>query len=278
MTKKPRSAKQLANDRRLAELAKARRENTKAEEVPPPVTDLPEHPDPDVSQEQSTDELRRQVEEMKEMMTLMRQAMTNQSQPQGVQLGRTGQVIGEIDKYLVDPANYPDPTSRLSKEPRLAPLAFEHNYELTYEVSTSSYETKTGQHFREPKFNITLLRVVTDEQGNRVKVTDPKTGKLQDKFYIARKLVFHEDPQAAMTIARENGLEIDGSDEKRFLDEMRYLRVRDWLFDIFWPGQAQKMENMQDEVIGGQIVQVFTRNSEESGSIPFDKMTTKFRA
>lgn len=248
-----------------------------------PLTPRPEpKEEPEIAPDQDVNDLKRQVLEMKEMMDLMRQAMVNQNKaqqnPNDPQLNREGRLLGEFTKYTVDPSAYPDPTPRLSDEPRLQPLAFKHNYEITYEVGISSYETKTGQNIREPKFNVTLLRLVLDDQGNRVKVTDPKTGKEMDKFYIVRKLVFHEDPQAAMAIARENGIEVGEQDERLFLNEMRYMRVRDWLFDIFWPRPTQDEAKIQDEVIGGQVVQVFTRNSEESGSIPFDKMTTKFRA
>lgn len=274
--------KRTLSPEHLAKLQAGRAAKLASKQVEP--QDVPneptEHPEPDTPQEQSTIDLQRQLEEMKQNMDLMRQALLNQNQGQGLQVNREGRMIGEFEKYVVDPANYPDPTPRLSKESRLAPLAFEHNYELTYQVDVSSYETKQGQHIREPKFNVTLLRVVLDDQGNRVQVTDPKTGKQQDKFYIARKLVFHEDPQAAMTIARENGVEIgDGRDEKLFLNEMRYLRVRDWLFDIFWPRQVQDMQQITEEAIGGQIVQVYTRNSEETGSIPFDQLKgSKLRA
>lgn len=140
-------------------------------------------------------------------------------------------------------------------------MAFNLNYELTYNVSVSQYENK-GINYKEPKFMIDLNRVVLNDQGTP-----------SGKYYIARKLVFHEDPQAALVIARENGVEVDQTNEKLFLDEMRYLRVRDWLFDIFWPKPVQDSEKIKEEVVGNKLVQVFTKSSEDASRIDFSKMT-----
>ncbi len=128
---------------------------------------------------------------------------------------------------------------------------------------------------REPEFTVTLLRVVLDDQGERVHITDPKTQEQMDKFYIARRMMFHEDPQAALVIARENNLDIDKDDERTFLNEMRYLRVRDWLFDFFWPKPAQSNEQIREEAVGGTIVQVFTKSSVEPSAVDFDKLQNK---
>lgn len=226
-----------------------------------PKEDVVEH----IGEEQSIDDLKRQVQETQNLLkAFMAGAASNQ--PQGLSVSSGGRLLGEVEKYLVDPNNYPDPTPRLRKEPRLAPLAFDYNYEMDYSVAVSSYETKTGVNTKEPKFTIALNRIVLDEQGNQT-----------PKRYIARRMVFHEDPQAAIVIARDNGIPIDtNADEKTFLNEMRYLRVRDWLFDIFWPRKAEQKEGLKEEVIGGTIVQVFTKSSEESSGVDFDKITTKF--
>jgi hypothetical protein len=142
-------------------------------------------------------------------------------------------------------------------------MAFNLNYEMDYSVAVSQYENK-GINYKEPKFQIKLNRVVLDDQGEAT-----------PKRYIARQLVFHEDPQAALVIARDNGVEVDKSDEKHFLDEMRYLRVRDWLFDIFWPKPTQASEKIKEEVIGGRLVQVFTKNSEDTAKIDYDKISSR---
>lgn len=245
------------------------RRNKNVKQVAPPTVEEPKIPEEDsedhVAEEQGLDELKRQMKEIQETNALLKAALLGGGgQKQGLNLGKDNKLTGEVEKYLLDPNNYPDPTPRLRKEARLQPLAFDYNYELDYSVATSSYETKTGINMIEPKFHVTLNRIVLDDQGEQT-----------NKRYIARKLIFHEDPQAALVIARDNGIEVDRTDEARFLNEMRYLRVRDWLFDIFWPKPAQAQQGIREEVIGGTLVQVFTKNSEDASSIDFDKITRK---
>ena len=215
-----------------------------------------------VAPEPGTDEILRQLKELQESNALLKAALLN-NQGQTANIGSQGGVIGVVEKYLVDPANYPDPRERLSQEPRLQPMAFNLNYELTYDVAVSQYENK-GINYKEPKFMVDLKRVVLDDQG-----------RPSGKTYMAKRMVFHEDPQAALVIARDNGIEVDKSNEKHFLDEMRYLRVRDWLFDIFWAKPANMNEKISEEVIGGRLVQVFTKNSEDSSKIDYDKISSR---
>lgn len=263
--KKPRTPKQLANDERLRKQAQERKLTDP--DLDSPVVD--KAPNPDLEQ------MQKQLDEVMETNALLKAAfLTKQSDGHSIGVGRDNKLLGEVDKYLVDPDNYPDPTKRLSQEQRLQTIAFNHNYELEYDFTIRSYETKTGVNMREPEFTIRLLRCVIDDQGNRVKITD-KNGKELDKFYIARRMMFHEDPQAALIIARENNLDIDKDDEVHFLNEMRYLRVRDWLFDYFWPKGTETQEGVKEEAIGGTIVQVYTKSSIEPSSVDFDQLKTK---
>lgn len=224
----------------------------------------------DVAGEQGLDELRAQMQEVMETNALLKAVLLNPSSNQssgqsGINVSKAGGLVGEVEKYLIDPDHYPDPTTRLSAEPKLvAALNFPYNYELQYTVGVSSYENKAGVNMREPKFTIGLHRIVIDEQGNQT-----------DKRYVARRLVFHEDPQAALVIARDNGIAVDRTNEKAFLDEMRYLRCRDWLFDIFWPKPAQESESIKEEVIGNTLVQVFTKKSLDATGVDFEKINTK---
>lgn len=282
--KRVRTAKQLANDQKLRERssgyadAAAARKQAAASGAAAHVTD-PELDSPAVDKPATNLEtMQRQIDEVMETNALLKAALlgnqNNGNSNSNVGVGQGGKLLGEVDKYLVDPENYPDPTPRLSQETRLQTIAFNHNYELEYDFRVRSYETKTGVNMREPEFTVRLLRCVIDDQGNRVQVVS-KGGKPMDKFYIARRMMFHEDPQAALVIARENNLDIDKTDEKHFLDEMRYLRVRDWLFDYFWPKGSESMEGIQEEAIGGTIVQVYTKSSVEPSHVDFDKLSTK---
>lgn len=252
--KKERSAKQLANDQRLRD---------QAAQKTAPVEQLPDA---------SREAMQRQIDEIMETNLLLKAALLNgtvrTNQPTNtIGVSGGGRLLGEVEKYLVDPDNYPDPTPRLRKEPRLQPLAFDYNYELEYDVSVSNYETKSGVNTKEPRFRITMNQIRLNDQGE------------QTEGRVVRKVVmFHEDPQAALVIARENNIAVDKTDEKTFLDEMRYLRVRDWLFSLFWGEKvAPESSVLHEEVIGGQLMQVFTRSSRDSTGVDFDQINGKMR-
>jgi hypothetical protein len=258
-----------AQKKAQSDAMKARWAERKAQEAaqtpaPEPVPIEVEAKEPEVADEQGLNELRAQMKEVMETNALLRAAVLNSAPNPSFGVGNGGKLLGEVEKYLIDPSLYPNPVPRLAAEPKLQSIAFNFNYELEYEVAVSSYETKTGVNMKEPKFTITLNRIVLDEQGEPT-----------NKRYIARRIVFHEDPQAAMIIAREQGLDIDKTDEKAFLNEMRYIRVKDWLLGIFWPKKEVIAAKVRDEVIGGQLVQVFTKSSVDSTGIDFDQIKSK---
>lgn len=172
---------------------------------------------------------------------------------------RQGALVGSFEKYIIDPAAYPDPCERLAKEPRLRRFAFDINYELKFTVSTVQYQTQDGVNTREPRFTLELINIHMDEEGNPT-----------NKRHVIRTCILHEDPQAAIEIARQNGVEI-GDDEKAFLDEMRYLRMRDWLLEAFYPAKPQSNNNAKEEVIGNQVVKVYEVNSPNPQAIDFTK-------
>lgn len=270
----PERRQAFADKMKASRAAKLEEKKVAADPTPP-------HPDeakvptpqdvtvPPVETTQREQDLERQVAELKDMMLKVLAGNQGQAQPQaGMQIGNNGRLVGEIEKYSVDFDRYPDFTKRLASEKRLAPLAFDYNYELDYSVSERPYENK-GINYKEPEFLITLYRIVLDENGEQTQ-----------KRYIAKRLMFHEDPQAAIVIARNNGInlddwkDLDNSDtnQRAFLNEMRYIRARDWLFDIFWPKPSDKTRQIREESIGGTIVQVFEKSSVESSEIEFDKI------
>jgi hypothetical protein len=258
MTKRVRTPAQLANDERLR--------NTKTEAItqPEPVEET-------VTQETDMQSMQRQINEMMESNALLKAALlqkgdvaqyqNTQGQPQ---VNQQGSMTGTFEKYVLDQNNYPSPVERLAAEPRLLPLAFAYNYHLTYKFTTRQYDTKQGINTIEPEFTIELLRFKLNDDGTHKQIENQRTKKMQDEAYRVRRLIFHEDPQAAMAIAHENNLDIDKDDERNFLNEMRYLRVKDWLFDIFWPSGAQDQSTVREEVIGNQLVEIVAVNSEQS--------------
>ena len=83
-------------------------------------------------------DLKKQIEELK--------AEKFQPKPQEkAELNQGGKLVGTFEKFIVDPAYYPDPRERLSKEPRLAQFAFPLNYELVWDISTSNYQTQDSR-------------------------------------------------------------------------------------------------------------------------------------
>lgn len=218
-----------------------------------------------IADEQGFDALKRQVQESAETIALLKTALLGRDAAPVTD--KMGEALEEFERYSLDPQDYPDPTNRLSKESRLVAVNFLYNYELDYTVGRSRYQTATGRWTIEPKFQIQLNRIKLDDEGAQT-----------SKRYMLRRIIFHEDPDAAIVVAHENGIEVDKDNHKQFLDEMRYIRCRDWLFDIFWPKPAQPQEQITEEVIGGTIVQVFTKSSEEASELDFSKLNTKLRA
>lgn len=212
--------------------------------------------------------LQRRVEELTalvERVSTQPVASFPQPAPAQPQFSHRGSLVGTFEKYVVDPKNYPDPSERLGQEPKLQRFAFGQNYDLAWSVSTTSYQTQDGVNTREPRFDLELRRIVFDEE----------TGLPTDTRYSVCKLIFHEDPQAALVVARDNGIEPDEfpGGEKAFLDEMRYMRARDWLLEAFYPPTTDTIKKQRrDVVIGGKLVEVFDISSENAERMPFDQI------
>lgn len=176
-----------------------------------------------------------------------------------------GRVTGTFEKFPMEAAFYPDPTSRLSAEAKLRHFAFPMNYELEFLISESAYTTIDGIRTKEPKFTLELIRIILDEETG-----DPTEGR-----YIICRLIMHEDPDAALAIAREQGIEVADIEEQSFLDEMRYLRMRDWLIECFYPPKPAPEKNKRDMVIDGKLVEYFEVQSETTQSVPFGELKNK---
>lgn len=199
-------------------------------------------------------ELKRQIEELKNSFRPVKEQ--NVAQVSGTKL------LGRTDRYSIDPLNYDDPRARLAKEPKLARFAFDLNYDLNWEFSTVSYQTLDGLNMREPKFTLELAKVVLDEN----------TGEPTNGRYVIARLIMHEDPDVAISVARQEGLDIDEDDEVAFLNEIRYIRMRDWLLSIFYPAAINSTRKKQQQVIGGKLVEFYEISSENREAIPFEEL------
>lgn len=214
--------------------------------------------------EASTEELLRQAVEAISMLAKL-QAGNAASQAQGGPGLQNGKLTGTVEKYSVDSSKYPSPVERLRDEVRLQRFGFKENFDLMWDVTTSEYTTIDNIRMKEPKFKLDLVRIVHDEE----------TGEVTGGRYVEYRLIMHEDPDTALVIARANGIDVDSYDETQFLNEMRYLRARDWLIECFYKAKPTKNSTHREMVINGKVVDYFEVNSENSSKIPFDQLDKK---
>lgn len=238
----------------------ARNKTTNAPTVKVPQTETT------VSTEATIEEMRAQIEELKNMVFQSQKPVTAAPQSPQAQITSQG-LIGTLHKYNTDPNYYPDYSERLAQEPRLARFAFGENWELEQSVSLSSYTTIDNRRVSEPKFTIQLIGKVFDDNGD-------DTGQR----YVRKQMIWHEDPDSALAVAKENGLKVEDYQEKEFLDEMRYIRVRDWLLENWYaPTNTNKKSQTRQQVIGNQVVDVYEASSVEASTIPFNTLNGKVK-
>lgn len=206
--------------------------------------------------------LLKQIEEMKSIQWKLMGDSMNPDSGVGIENGR---LLGTVERYRVDAKYYPDPSARLAEEPKLARFAFPLNYELDWSITTVAYTTIDGIRTKEPRFQLQLSRIMMDEE----------TGEPTNGRYVICRLMMHEDPDTALTIAREQGVDIDEADEVAFLNEMRYIRVRDWLLEAFYPAPIKHDNGSREMVINGKLVTYYEKSNgkaEQTEKIDWDKM------
>lgn len=235
--------------------------NPEPVERPDAPTEQPEQPQINTPSS-NNDDYRELLERIRELEARQFVQPRVESQPT---VGAHG-MIGTYTKFNTDPAAYPDETKRLAGESKLSRFAFPLNYELEYSVGISSYTTIDNIRMKEPKFTLKLIRKILDEE----------TGEPTNKRFVVCSMVFHEDPETALIVAHDNGVEVNELNEALFLNEMRYLRMRDWLLECFYPPKPAEMTNKKTMVIGNRQVDVYEINGEQTKSIPFNQLSNKF--
>lgn len=157
-----------------------------------------------------------------------------------------GKPVGVIQRYSLDPAHYSDPRDALFALSELERHAFKQNYMLEWDIDQLIYETKYGTSFADPKFTLVLWRKMFDDNG-----------EYQGKRFKIQTGIFFEDPAASVKEAAAIGLPIDNANSREFLEQMRFLRYKQWLMDIFNPKRptntAKKTTQM---VIDNKVVEV----------------------
>ena len=249
----------------FAEKMKASRQKAKQEKEPQKEPAIINQDTQTDVRNEDYDTLKAQVDELRSLLLNREQATQGQQAPQ---ITATG-MIGTLHKYNTDPAYYPDPSARLAKDPRLARFAFGENWELEYSVRTTEYTTLDNRRVSEPQFTVQLIGKMFDEDG-----------ELTPGRYVRKQIIFFEDPDSALTVARENGVDPQAfGGDKPFLDEMRYLRIRDWLLENFYPNSAtSKRENKRQMVIDNQVVEYFEVSSQNPSTLKFGDLNGKVKA
>lgn len=234
-------------------------------ETPPPL-EVSESAPETISQDDDVEAMKRRLRELESYIF----NQPRQPQATGPQVTQRGTVVGTLEKFPVDPKHYPaqeEIFERLLNERRLTLQGFGRDWwDIEYEVSSVNYDTKDGLNVTEPKFQVRLIRIIPH----------PETNEPSNRRYTLHKLTLFEDPRAAVQTAREHGLEVDEANERRFLDEMRYLRIRDWVIESFYPPKpTQDRTNKREEVIGNRLVEVFEANSTDPVEVPFNQMKNR---
>lgn len=256
----PEERKAWGEKMKAARLAKAQ---AAAPVAPPSVGEEPPvevSPEETVSQVDDVDELRKQVEELRQV--LLSQGAQQHQTPVVTDRGIRGTRI----KFSLDPKNYPTKEEifeKLLQEAKLTIQGFGRDWwDINYEIGKVNYETKDGINTTEPKFRVELIRIIPDEEGMPSK-----------KRYVIHKLTLFEDPDAAIQVANQMGIDVPDFLEKDFLDEMRYIRIRDWIAESFYkPRPTQPRTNMREQVVENRLVNVWEANSTEAMEIPFEQI------
>ena len=265
--KKQRTPEEQAKiDARMAKLRAAKAQKANQNQNPQPQTEVTQPRDPGNPQEPSLEDLQRVV--LETLQNVFGGAVP-QAKPADATLTDRG-IVGTKERYPVDPALYPNPTERISHEPRLEPVAFRYNYELDYKCNpTKRYQTQDGVWFIEPQFTLELNRIVRDEL----------TGEATNRRYTICRGVFFEDPDTAIQMAYDMGVPVPSDDQFDFLNEMRYIRMRDWVFEAFFqPLDTSPKSNKREVVIDGRLVEMFEVNGEDAQTIPFNQIRNKLKA
>lgn len=161
-------------------------------------------------------------------------------------VGQNG-VQGRIFKYPVDKGFYPDPTVRLYDEPRLQRFGLKDNFLFDWDVEGVEYE-KYGVTYAEPRFTVRLFRRIFESDG----ITP--TGQMA----LVNRNILHEDEIVARAAADKLGLTESFSSFQEMMNEMRYHRIRQWLFELFTPVDVhQHNRQARQMVVDGKVVEMY---------------------
>ena len=258
-TLSPEHKQKLKEGRKRAYGAKVMFEPEPTQEIEVEKQETPQSPPLTAPQGLSNEQLANMVIQMQQTMIQMQQTINAAVQPTekldavvdmtGARIGKNG-VQGIVSKWSIEKSHYPDPTERLQNEPRLSRFAMKENYIFRWSVDGVTYE-KYGVTYSEPRFTLELFRRLYDEDGIA-------TGRMA---LVARNMM-HEDEMvtrmSAMRLGILNDYEESDAGFRQLMDEIRYHRMQQWLFNIFTPPKVTTFrKKSRTENISGKIVETF---------------------
>lgn len=290
--KKPRSEKQLANDKRLGDLARAKAARLKEPEFEPTAVkeSKREKEARELLEAQAQDGLREPAvtEEVIEVDTKIElppvptpvstidpamiaqvavavaevmkqnpqlaqatpeQKLQSIAQEAGAQF-TDGQIQGMVQKYSIKEADYPNPSARLLKEPKIQRFAPVQNFIFKWNVDGVQFR-RDNVSFSEPRFTLELYRrLFTDE------------GEPSGEAALVNRMYLHEDDYTAKVMAIRMGI-WDKFENKELtfnelMNEIRFERFRQWLVGLFTPPSINAYgKRSTTQVINGKVTEVF---------------------
>lgn len=293
MAKKPRTEKQLANDRRLAEAAKARKAKKTEEEFEP--TEVKEAKAK--AEAQAKDNLAEpKVDESAEQIEAV------EDKPQSPPLPATPQVdmnlvativaaMSELQKQNPQIATA-TPAQKLEELESITPKTSStarvgqngvQGIIFRYEVDKGYYPDPTQRLLDEPRLQRFAMRQNyifkwsvdgVEYKKDNITYAEPRfTLELFRRLYnddgddtgraalVARSIMHEDEMTTRITASRMNLLDTFSNDDEGFrelMNEVRYWRIQQWLFGIFTPPKIQThRKRPTTEVIAGKVVEVF---------------------
>lgn len=266
MAKKPRSPKQLANDQRMREAAAAKRAAKEAKEkTPEPVAQVdlpdvtPEEPTtaPPVPEEAPVASSPQVAQAPAVAMTADQfEALLQRFSGMGSEKSKQIEGVGIIERFPVSKDFYKNPVEELYDIPKFRRFGMRDNFVIDWTVNQARYETKQGQWYIEPRFELTLKRKQLDDEGNEI-VRHDKMGKAFHPRIVLGRASFFIDPPADMVEAELAGLDDSGLADDELRERMQFWRYSMWIEERLIPKLPEKTtQGLKEEVINGKAYQI----------------------
>lgn len=164
--------------------------------------------------------------------------------------------VGIIERFPVHASSYKDPRDELYNLPRFQRFGMNYNYVIDWTVTAARYETKQGQWYMEPRFELTFKRKQLDDNGEEMVKFDAN-GKPYHPRIVLGRASFFIDPPADMIEAELAGLDDAGLSDEELRERMMFWRYAQWIEERLVPKMPEKTtQGLKEEVIGGKAYQI----------------------